>query len=296
MAILTSHGILLVNEIPTHTPTADQAKLARLLDTFTFYYYNGTAWLTLRLDTPETFTGNIIPNNATLGQALQALEDAIETINQDGNHTPISRNNAIENVEPTASEVPSPLNGDTADINLTSGKLEKWFYNGSTWGKAFTLDYKDVTNLGYTPATSSGAVTSSSGTNATLPAVGGANAGLMLPAHKVKLDLITVTQNINLNTLFILANSALQTVVNSNSIDLIKTGTQISANLKISATQNGATVTVENDGLRVSVDEEIKPSGYLSKTAATTALGANKKFRYLAANLDGAVEGTIAWT
>ena len=36
MAILRSHGILLVDSIPTHTPTAGQARLARLENTSTF--------------------------------------------------------------------------------------------------------------------------------------------------------------------------------------------------------------------------------------------------------------------
>ena len=46
MAILRSHGILLVDSIPTHTPTAGQARLARLENTSTFYYYDGSGWAT----------------------------------------------------------------------------------------------------------------------------------------------------------------------------------------------------------------------------------------------------------
>lgn len=296
MAILQSHGILLVNSIPTHTPAAGQARLARLEDTFTFYYHNGTGWLTIRLDAPETYSGNIIPDNSDLGTALQALESAIEGITQDGNHTPITRGNSTEDVAPTAAEVPNPLNGDTADVNLTSGKLEKWVYNGTAWNKAFVLDYNDITNLGYTAAPSSGTVTSDTGTNATVPAVSGTNAGLMLPAHKVKLDFITVTQPVNLDAIEAAVNSALQSVTDTNSVNLTKTGTAIKADVKISASQVGASLTIESDGLKIEVDEETEPAGYLSKAAATTALGANQKFTYLAANLDGAPEGTVAWT
>ncbi len=90
--------------------------------------------------------------------------------------------------------------------------------------------------------------------------------------------------------------TAVQTVTDSNSIDFTKTGTDIKADLKLSATQTGATVTIESDGLRIVVDDETEPTGYVSKTVATAALGAGKKFQYLAANLDGAVEGTVAWT
>lgn len=296
MAILQSHGVLLVNTIPTHTPSAGQATLARLQDTFTFYYYNGSGWLTIRLDRPEVFSGNTIPNNSTLGEALQALEDAIEVFTQDGNHTPITRNNDIEDEEPTAVEIPNPIKGDTADINLTSGKVEKWVYNGTSWNKAFVINYKDITNLTYSPSTSSGTVESSTGSNAVIPAVTGTNAGLMLPSHKVKLDFITVTQNINLDTLANTVNQALISVTDTNSINLTKTNTDLKADLKVSATQVGANVTIASDGLRVSVTPESEPVGYVSKAAATTALGVGKKFQYLPANLDGAVEGTVAWT
>lgn len=296
MAILQSHGILLVNSIPVHTPSVNQAKLARLEDTFTFFYYNGVAWLTIRLDSLETYSGNIIPDNSDLGTALQALELAIEGINQDGNHTPITRNNDTEDIEPTNIEVTSPLSGDTADINLTSGKLEKWVYNGSIWSKAFTIDYKDVTNLGYVSSTSSGTVTSTTGSNAILPAVNASNAGLSLPSHKVKLDFLTVTQPVDLDAIESAINESLQTVIDSNSINLTKTGTSLKADLNISATQVGAVVSIESDGLRVSVDEETEPTAFLSKSAALIALGAGEKFQYLEANLDGAIGGSVSWT
>lgn len=297
MAILQSHGILLVNSMPVHTPTGNQAKLARLEDTFTFFYYNGTAWITIRLDAPETYSGNIIPDNSDLGTALQALESAIESINEvDGNHTFISRNNTTEDVSPTAVEIPTPVQGDTADIALNSGKIEKWYFSTS-WIKAFVIDYTDSTNLSYIPSSSSGSVNSSNGTNATVPAVSASNAGLMLPAHKVKLDFITVTQPVNLNLIESTVNTALQSVIDSNSINLTKSGTSIKADLKISATQGtGVTVSVAGDGLRVSAASESKPTGYLSKAAATTALGVNQKFRYLSANLDGTAEGSVSWT
>ena len=229
MAILQSNGILLVDSIPTHTPISGQATLARLNNTLTFYSYNGSVWNTVRLNAQETYTGAIIPDNADLGDALQSLETAIEAISQDGNHTPVVRGDAIEDVAPTVGEVANPSSGDTADVNLTSGILEKWVYT-TAWGKAFSINYSDVT------------------------------------------------------------------ITDTNSIDLVKAGANISANLKISATQVGATVTTEADGLKVSVTPESKPTGYLSKALATTALGANKKFRYLAANLDGAVQDTVAWT
>jgi hypothetical protein len=296
MAILNSSGILLVSSIPTHAPTSSQSKLARLEDSLTMFYYNGTGWLTIRLDAPESYTGNIIADNATLGQALQSLESAIEAITLDGNHTPIVRATATEDVEPTSAEVPTPIKGDTADISLTNAKVEKWVYGVSSWTKAFTLDYTDVTDLTYNQGTSSGEIEVSNGNNAILPAVTGVFAGLMLPAHKAKLDHITVTQPVNLDELEATLATAIKTVSSTPSITLTKTATDIKADLKLSATQIGAVVTLETDGLRVRVIEESKPTGYLSKEAATTALGADQKFRYLAANLDGATESSVAWT
>lgn len=58
-----------------------------------------------------------------------------------------------------------------------------------------------ATNLAYTAAVGNGLVTSDTGTDATITAVDGTNAGLMLPAHKVKVDHITVTQAVNLDTM-----------------------------------------------------------------------------------------------
>jgi hypothetical protein len=49
------------------------------------------------------------------------------------------------------------------------------------------------TNLGYTAAPTQGTVTNSNGTSAVLPVVDATNAGLMIPADKVKLDLYRAT-------------------------------------------------------------------------------------------------------
>lgn len=146
MADLRGNGLLKVDVKPTNTPDASEAHLARLNETLTFYYYDGTQWVTVKLDAPETYTGNIIPDNANTGQALQALETAFEALTLDGNNTPITRGDAVEDVEPTAGEVATPISGDTADVFLTGGKLEKWVF-GTAWTKAFTLDYAEVDTL-----------------------------------------------------------------------------------------------------------------------------------------------------
>lgn len=296
MAIVNSTGILTVSSIPTHTPTADQARLARLQNTLTFFYYNGTAWVTCRLNTKETYNGAIIPDNADIGTALQALEDAIEAITLDGNHTPVVRANAIEDVEPTAGEVPNPINGDTADINLSSGKVEKWVFTGGAWSKSFTIDYNDVTDLSWVSGTSSGRVVSSTGSNAVVPAVTNTEAGLALPAHKIKADFISVTQPVDLDAIESGLASAIQTVSDTNSILMSKSGTDIYADLQVSLTQGvDMSVTIESDGLRVSYSES-SPTAFISRAAAISSLGLGKKFKYTKANLDGAIESSVAWT
>ena len=279
MAIVNSTGILTVTSIPTHTPTASQARLARLQDTLTFFYYNGTAWVTCRLNTKETYNGAIIPDNADVGTALQALEDAIEAITLDGNHTPIVRANAIEDVEPTSTEVPNPVSGDTADINLTSGKVEKWVYTGGAWSKSFTIDYNDVTDLSWVSGASSGQVASSTGSSAVVPAVTNTEAGLALPAHKIKADFISVTQPVDLDAIESSLATAIQTVSDTNSILMTKSGTSIFADLQLSVTQGtDMSVTIEADGLRVAYSES-SPTSYISRDAAVAAIGLGKEIQ-----------------
>lgn len=54
-----------------------------------------------------------------------------------------------------------------------------------------------ATNLGYTPSATQGVVTSSSGTDATIPAATATNAGLMLPAEKTKLAGVADNAEVN---------------------------------------------------------------------------------------------------
>ena len=63
------------------------------------------------------------------------------------------------------------------------------------------LDITVTANLGYTASATQGVVTSSAGTDATLPAADGTNAGLLLPADFTKLSFLTVTSAVNLDTL-----------------------------------------------------------------------------------------------
>lgn len=297
MAIIQSKGILEVTSKPTYTPEPDQASLARLQNSLTlFYHVNEGNWATINLEKPEVFNGEVIGDNVSLGTALQQLSDAIEAIALDGNHTPIVRASTTENVEPSQVEVPDPINGDTADVNLSSGRVEKWVFTSNSWSKSFTIDYNDVTNLAWVAGTSGAVIESSTGNNAIVPAVNSSKAGLMLPAHKGKLDFISVTQDVDLDQIESYANTAVQSFSTSSSIFASKVGTAIAAELRLSATQGtDMSVTIQSDGLRV-VYNESKPTAYGSRSSAQTALGANRKFIYTKANLDGAVEGSEAWT
>ena len=58
----------------------------------------------------------------------------------DGNTTYINRANTTENVEPTSGEVPNPINGDTAEINLDDTIIEKWIYSSDAWVKRFSFN------------------------------------------------------------------------------------------------------------------------------------------------------------
>lgn len=294
MAILRSHGILLVDAIPTHTPTAQQARLARLEDTLTLYYYNGTSWVTVDLD-------------------------AVASIDPDGNDTPIVRGDAVTGVAPTAGEVTSPVSGDTASVFLTDGQLEKWSYNGTAWSLAYTLAANEAANLSTSVDATTVTVESSSGTDAVIGAATATDAGVMTAAlFQDLLDLITLSgvsgnsQDLGTFTGTTIADGqtikqAIQiletaieagafSVTNTNSVNLTKTGDAISADVNISATQNGASVSILADGISVSVDAEAEPQAFDSAADALVALGAGAKFQYTAANLDGAVEGTVAWT
>lgn len=137
---------------PTWIPGATTGpQFAKELSTSSFWYYDftNTTWINIDLDFNDVYTGEIISDNQTsLKAILQELEAAIvatqATIQNDGNHTFVVSANAIEDVEPTTTQVPSPEEGDTAAKSLSSQKIEHWSYDGTAWTKAFTVDYSDV--------------------------------------------------------------------------------------------------------------------------------------------------------
>ena len=92
----------------------------------------------------------------------------------------------------------------SADATVTSG-WAIYIWRGSAFTKVAEEEGLDVvvggTDLGYTASATQGVVTSSSGDDATIIAANGTNAGLMVPAQFTKLDFISVTGAVNLDTL-----------------------------------------------------------------------------------------------
>jgi hypothetical protein len=94
----------------------------------------------------------------------------------------------------------------TGDATVNSGwALYQWLSSG-VWRKIAEQESVDVsvggaTNLAYSPGATNGVVTSDTGTDATIPAADGTNAGLMVPAQFNKLGFLTVTGAVNLDTL-----------------------------------------------------------------------------------------------
>jgi|GEM_PF-7033601 len=119
----------------------------------------------------------------------------------DGNETPITRGNATTGVAPTAGEIPGSVDGDSASVYLTDGKLEKWVKVSGTWTLGYTLQGDLASNLAIAPTATNATVSNSNGTGFTLAAATAAVAGLMTASDKNKLDFITVTASINLDTL-----------------------------------------------------------------------------------------------
>lgn len=86
----------------------------------------------------------------------------------------------------------------SADATVDTGWAIYIFISTGVFTKVAEQESMDVvaggvTNLTYTAGPTTGIVVSSDGTDATIPAVDGTNAGLALPAHKAKLDFLTVT-------------------------------------------------------------------------------------------------------
>jgi hypothetical protein len=119
----------------------------------------------------------------------------------------------------------------TGDATVASGWAIYVYRAAGTWTKVAEQEGLDVVvggaNLGYTSGASSGIVTSSSGSSATIPAATAAIAGLMLPAHFNKLAFLTVTAATDLDALRTASHAAVTLSGSASTNPLTLTGQQL---------------------------------------------------------------------
>ena len=129
----------------------------------------------------------------------------------------------------------------TGDATVTTGwALYQWLGSGS-WRKIAEQESIDVTfsastNLSYTAAPTNGTVVSNTGNDATIPAVDGTNAGLMLPAHKGKLDNLTITQAVDLDAVEAASHAAVTLGGSASTNPLTIVGQQLGVSIANLAT------------------------------------------------------------
>jgi hypothetical protein len=119
----------------------------------------------------------------------------------------------------------------SADATVTSG-WAVYMWQGAAWSKISEQESIDVvqggTDLSYTPSAANGIVVSSTGTDATIPAATNTAAGLLTPAQFDKLQFISVTTGINLDTLQANSHAAVTTAGSANTNPIVVTGQQLS--------------------------------------------------------------------
>lgn len=120
----------------------------------------------------------------------------------------------------------------TGDATVSTGwALYQWLAS-NTWRKIAEQESLDIsvggaTNLAYSPGAGNGVVTSDTGTDATIPAADGTNAGLMVPAQFNKLGFVTVTGAVNLDTLASASHAAVTLSGSASTNPLTLSGQQI---------------------------------------------------------------------
>lgn len=67
------------------------------------------------------------------------IQLSVAQTENDGKNYHIPRTNATENVAPTTADVANPKAGDTADVLLSNGILEKWAYD-TAWSKSMVVN------------------------------------------------------------------------------------------------------------------------------------------------------------
>lgn len=120
----------------------------------------------------------------------------------------------------------------TGDATVNTGwALYQWL-GSNTWRKIAEQEGLDVsvggaTNLTYTASATQGVVASDTGTDATIPAADGTNAGLMVPAQVNKLGHITVTAATNLDTIRTNSHAPVTTAGTAATNPIVVTGQEL---------------------------------------------------------------------
>ena len=108
-------------------------------------------------------------------------------------YTPAASSGTVTNTAGTDATIPAFTSTNAGLVGGSGGGTANYLRADGTW----SAPPGDATDLGYTASATDGTVTSSNGTDATVPLVTGTNAGLMAPGDKTKLDGIQAGAEVN---------------------------------------------------------------------------------------------------
>lgn len=122
----------------------------------------------------------------------------------------------------------------SADATVSTG-WAIYVWRGSAFEKVAEEEGLDVvaggTNLTYSPSASNGVVVSSSGSDATIPAADGTNAGLLVPAQFTKLGHLTVTATTDLDAIRAASHAAVTLGGSASTNPLTISGQQLNLSI-----------------------------------------------------------------
>lgn len=122
----------------------------------------------------------------------------------------------------------------TGDATVGTG-WAIYVWRGAAFTKVAEQEGLDVVvgaaNLTYTAGASNGIVVSSTGTDATLPAASGTDAGLMLPAQFTKLGNVTVMAATDLDAIRTTSHAAVTTAGSASTNPIVVSGQALSFNI-----------------------------------------------------------------
>jgi len=156
----------------------------------------------------------------------------------------LNKNQILNAVVQNLAVAPSSPSEGQIYWSTADDTLYVWNEDGSTW---IDLGSSGVTDLSYTAATTSGTVTSSTGTNATIPLADGTNAGLMTAAEKT-----VVGNQSGTNTGDNAVNSLYSGLVSNVSTDLSE-GTTTTTSVKVNSSDGTDATLLQASSTRAGV-------------------------------------------